>query len=510
MKKNNLKVKTKLMINVGILLILLLLIAVSSYVGINRINQFMTLSDVNHNLMIMLKSREINHLDWINTVLKSVSNDTIATVNVESDPHKCSFGKWYYSDDRKEAEKIMPDIKAHLLDIEIPHKNLHESVIKLKEISKNNPDKAIILNIFENETMLNASKLREVFAKINDVTESNINVKLLVIILSLLSVIFGLFSGIYVLKSIIKQLGNEPDKLIEITSAIAGGDFTVVIDTKENDTSSVTYYSKKMKDELEGLIIEIIGSIESLNDVISQIADGNQSLSQRTSEQASSLEEIASTIEQATSSIKQNSDSSKIAFETSSRSTKLADEGNDIVEKAVDSIGEINISSNKIGEIISVINDIAFQTNLLALNAAVEAARAGEQGRGFAVVAGEVRNLAQRSANASKEIAELIKNSVNKVNIGTELVNNSGKSLKDIVVSIRKVNTLVSEIKASTDEQQQGMDQINLAISELDTMTQQNAALVEQTASASEEMSNQAKELLTKVEKFKVGKGKML
>jgi len=173
-----------------------------------------------------------------------------------------------------------------------------------------------------------------------------------------------------------------------------------------------------------------------------------------------------------------------------------------VVDDAVEAINRINESGKKIGEIISMINDISFQTNLLALNAAVEAARAGESGRGFAVVAGEVRNLAQRSGNAAKEISELINESVNRVEKGTELVNKSGDSLRDIIQSVQQVSQLVSEIAAASEEQRQGVDQINVAVADMDTMTQQNAALVEETASASEEMANQAQELVGMMERF--------
>jgi methyl-accepting chemotaxis protein len=182
-------------------------------------------------------------------------------------------------------------------------------------------------------------------------------------------------------------------------------------------------------------------------------------------------------------------------------------EGGKLVSEAVDSINEINETSKKIGEIITVVNEISFQTNLLALNAAVEAARAGEQGRGFAVVAGEVRNLAQRSGSAAKEIGELIKNSVNMIENGTEKVNRSGESLNEIIKSVRNVSQVIAEITEASNEQKSGMQQINIAITEMDSMTQQNAALVEETASASEQMANQAQELLGMMKKFRVKEG---
>ena len=227
-----------------------------------------------------------------------------------------------------------------------------------------------------------------------------------------------------------------------------------------------------------------------------QISSGNQNLSQRTSEQASSLEEIASTIEEATATINQNAENAARARDLTDTGVTKSMEGNRIAIEAVSSIIEMNESSKKVADIIAVINEIAFQTNLLALNAAVEAARAGEQGRGFAVVAGEVRNLAQRSGNAAKEIEKLIKDTVGKVETSTELVNKTGNALTEIAEAAKISAQIISEISRGEPGAEAGINQINNAIAEMDNMTQQNASLVEETASASEEMANQAQELL--------------
>jgi methyl-accepting chemotaxis protein len=252
------------------------------------------------------------------------------------------------------------------------------------------------------------------------------------------------------------------------------------------------------------MVSNIIVASQNLAQAIDQITSGNQNLSQRTSEQASSLEEIASTIEQASAAINQNADNAGNANGMSSESSRLAKDGGNIVMSAVQAINEVNQSSKKIADIITVINEISFQTNLLALNAAVEAARAGEQGRGFAVVAGEVRNLAQRSGTAAKEISVLIKDSIDKVDNATDLANKSGEALNVIVKGTNDVGKMISEIAASSLEQKQGMNQINIAITEMDSMTQQNAALVEETASASEEMAGQARAMLEMMDTFKI------
>jgi methyl-accepting chemotaxis protein len=257
-------------------------------------------------------------------------------------------------------------------------------------------------------------------------------------------------------------------------------------------------------DQFERLVSEIIVSVQNLSQAVQEIASGNENLSQRTAEQASSLEEVASTIEEATASIKQSAENSADAKKMATDSFRMAEEGGRIVGDAVTAINEVNVFSRKIGDIISVINEIAFQTNLLALNAAVEAARAGEQGRGFAVVAGEVRNLAQRAGSSAKEISKLIQDSLDKVDVSTDFANKSGESLKEIISSVKAVDQLISEISAASDEQKRGIDQINIAVAELDTMTQQNAALVEETASAGEEMSNQSQELIVMMEKFRI------
>jgi len=259
---------------------------------------------------------------------------------------------------------------------------------------------------------------------------------------------------------------------------------------------------QKLSEEVRKTISEIIKASKLVASSSDQICSDNMNLSQRTSDQASSLEEIAATIEEANANIQQSSLNAAEASRISGKSLELAQKGGQIVEEAVKSIGEINESSRKIADIISMINEIAFQTNLLALNAAVEAARAGDQGKGFAVVAGEVRNLARRTGTAAKEISMLIKDSVDKIGSGTELVNKSGEALKEIIESVKHVSNIVAEMAAASDEQRRGIEQINIAVTDMDMLTQKNAALVEETASASEEMSGQAEDLQSKVAGF--------
>ncbi|VAW70052.1 Methyl-accepting chemotaxis protein I (serine chemoreceptor protein) [hydrothermal vent metagenome] len=281
--------------------------------------------------------------------------------------------------------------------------------------------------------------------------------------------------------------------------------------------------TESMEGEFSGEFAELRDSINETNEVLSNMVDqimqgaetiltssdeisrGNTDLSQRTEEQASSLEETASSMEQMTSTVKQNADNAREANQLAAAAREQAEKGGNVVQKAVDAMGEINTSSKKIADIIGVIDEIAFQTNLLALNAAVEAARAGEQGKGFAVVAAEVRNLAQRSAGAAKEIKGLINDSVERVDEGSRLVDDSGKTLDEIVNGVKKVSDIIAEIAAAAQEQSSGIEEVNKAITQMDEMTQQNAALVEQATAASESMNEEAKEMNDLMDFFDLG-----
>ncbi|MBX3237162.1 MAG: PAS domain-containing protein [Nitrospiraceae bacterium] len=287
--------------------------------------------------------------------------------------------------------------------------------------------------------------------------------------------------------------------------ALAHGDLTQSMNgTYEGELEKIKASVNSALTNLSNTMVTVRDAVESVTSGSEQITRGNEDLSQRTSEQASALEETSASMEEMTSTVKQNADNAKQANQLAIAARDIADRGGSVTKKAVEAMGEINKSSKKIADIITVIDEIAFQTNLLALNAAVEAARAGEHGRGFAVVASEVRNLAQRSATAAKEIKGLINESIQRVTDGSELVNQSGKTLEEIVSSVKRVTDIIAEISAASQEQAQGIDQVNKAIMQMDETTQQNAALVEETTSASQSMKDQAKELMRQVEIFKV------
>lgn len=280
-----------------------------------------------------------------------------------------------------------------------------------------------------------------------------------------------------------RNISSSLNSAIDVAERVAAGDLTQVIDVKgEDEVAKLMISLKNMSSSLEHICTEIRHSTDSIATASGEIASGNMDLSSRTEQQAGALEETASSMEELTSTVKQNSDNARQANVLASTATTLATEGGNVVGQVVQTMGEINESARKIVDIISVIDGIAFQTNILALNAAVEAARAGEQGRGFAVVASEVRNLAQRSASAAKEIKALIDNSVEKVDAGSRLVDKAGNTMTEIVTGIHKVSDVVSEISSASSEQSAGIEQINQAVVHMDETTQQNAALVEEAA----------------------------
>ncbi|OZI60313.1 methyl-accepting chemotaxis protein [Bordetella genomosp. 11] len=292
---------------------------------------------------------------------------------------------------------------------------------------------------------------------------------------------------------------------------IAGGDLSQHIEVRTaNEIGMLFTAIKRMQESLTRTVATVRRGVDEINVGSREISAGNTDLSSRTEQQASSLEETAASMEELASTVKQNADNARQANQLAASASDVAERGGSAVAEVVNTMQEISGSSRKISEIVSVIDGIAFQTNILALNAAVEAARAGEQGKGFAVVAGEVRSLAQRSAQAAKEIKALIEDSVTKVGAGSQQVERAGATMQEIVASVKRVTDIMGEISAASEEQSSGIDQVNRAVSQMDEVTQQNAALVEEAAAAAGSLQEQAQRLAEAVAVFKINEGQVI
>ncbi|NHZ94677.1 methyl-accepting chemotaxis protein [Massilia sp. CCM 8734] len=315
----------------------------------------------------------------------------------------------------------------------------------------------------------------------------------------------GVVLGIVVGWALLRAISLPLKEAMQIAVRVADGDLTGKIGKHgRNEIGALLGAMDKMKSNLAGIVLEVRGSTDTISSAAGEIAAGNTDLSDRTSSQASSLEQTAASMEELTSTVRQNADNARQANVLALSASEVATKGGVVVAQVVETMGSINASSKKIVDIIAVIDGIAFQTNILALNAAVEAARAGEQGRGFAVVASEVRNLAQRSAGAAKEIKQLIGDSVDKVDSGAKLVDQAGVTMQEIVTSIARVTDIMGEITTASAEQTAGIDQINEAVGQMDSITQQNVGLVEEAAAAAGLLREQAGALTQVVSVFKV------
>ena len=322
--------------------------------------------------------------------------------------------------------------------------------------------------------------------------------------ITLLAVLISIAVTVLVSRSISRELGAEPNEVRSVVQAIQQGDLTVPVQVKAGDTTSVMVAVRDMQQRFHELVSAVRDNVDQLRTTSQDISTGNQNLGQRTEQAASSLEQTAASMEELTATVRQSADSARQANQLATTAAGTATKGGEVMLQVVSTMQDIHQSSQKIADIIGVIDGIAFQTNILALNAAVEAARAGEQGRGFAVVATEVRSLAQRSAEAAKEIKSLIQTSVEKVGSGAELVSNAGETMNEIVRGVQRVNDIIGEISSAAAEQSDGISQVNVAVSQLDHMTQQNGALVGESTAAADNLRNQAQRLAELIAVFQI------
>ncbi|MFI5445996.1 methyl-accepting chemotaxis protein [Polaromonas sp. UC242_47] len=509
----NLKIATKLLLSFLAVLTLTAVLGVFSVMQLTKVNQMST--DLAKNWMPSTQSL-LEMKAYMARYRAQEAQHVLANVEAEKIDYEKSMAEtwatWQKSKAQYEQLISEPEEKAtypeysKLLN---QYALEHEKIVGLSRQQRDEEAKALIRGEslrLNRELILLTDKL----VKLNTdggtkASEMGDEVyalaKVWVIGLLLGSIGVGLILALWIARMIARPLSEA----VKVAQTVAAGDLggTIVVSSRD-ETGQLMQALKAMNDSLAKVVGEVRQGTDTIATASSQIASGNQDLSSRTEEQASSLEETAASMEELTSTVKQNADNARQANQLAVSASSVAVRGGSVVAEVVGTMGAINASSRKIGDIIGVIDGIAFQTNILALNAAVEAARAGEQGRGFAVVAAEVRNLAQRSAAAAKEIKTLIGDSVDKVEEGSKQVAEAGKTMDEIVDSVKRVTDIMAEITAASQEQTSGIEQINQAITQMDQVTQQNAALVEEAAAAAQSLQEQADGLSQVVSVFRL------
>jgi methyl-accepting chemotaxis protein len=519
MNLNNMKVGTRLALGFALILVLLVAVAVVGILRMaqiqDRLDHVVSVSNVSTGLVIEMRNN-------VNDRLQSLRVLTLMADPADMEPEIAKFKEQtaqynetqrkltalFASNGNDQEKALLAQIKEHeaaampaiarATELYLAANAMDATRVMVREVRPVQRKWTDALNaLAAQEEKQNAQTKADAGAAFD-------NARNFMLVLLALAVVLGVAAAVVITRSLLKQLGGEPGYTAKIAGSIAHGDLSIAIDTKESDRGSLLVEMKEMRNSLVDIVSQVRRGTETIGTASREIAAGNIDLSSRTELQASSLEKTASAMEQLTSTVKQNADNAREANALAAAASDVARKGGDVVSQVVGTMGEINGSASKIADIIGVIDGIAFQTNILALNAAVEAARAGEQGRGFAVVASEVRNLAQRSAAAAKEIKTLIDDSVSKVERGSKLVGQAGVTMDEVVTSVKRVTDIMSEIANASAEQSAGIAQVNTSIIEMDGMTQQNAALVEEAAAAAQSLQDQAGELARVVSIFKL------
>ena len=498
----NLKFGVKLSLAFGLIILLIIVNVIWIANSLNKITK-MTENNISFsNLKADIDQAYIAHMEWEEKLTEALfNNETSKIMTLETNSHNCDFGKWYYSEERKKVEKLMPELTEFFEQIEEPHNRLHQSILLYDKVLKDKTDTLKtqnLLAVYNTQTLPALKDVVENFKRIKNKAEQ-INISsdeilqeqqkaiLITILLTIFIIIISIIVAYLISQNIIKSLR----KGINYSKTIAKGDLTQELDVDQKDeVGELAVSLKTMSGNVQRIIISIKDGVRQITSGANEMSSNSQEISQGANEQASSIEEISSAIEQMTATINQNTEQALKAQKTSEKAAENIKSSSVVVIEAVEAM-------KNIADKISIISDIADKTDLLAINAAVEAARAGEQGRGFAVVAVEIRKLAENTQNAAKEIELLTGSSV-------KVADQAGMKLKQIVPEILDTAKLVKEISTASIEQNSSANEISNSIQQFNDVTQQSAAATEELASSIEELTSQAEQLLEVVSFFKV------